>query len=185
MKQSAPLAGRIDEALRQLRIAEEIDPLSPAVHYVLRVALRSMARSDEAEADCYKMAVDDQQKSGCLAEALLYRGETDKAIRILEARWSGHFLEPGAGSLGVAYAKAGRREDAERVAAIVPRPLAKATIFAALGDKDRAFEALDRMVPLGPVRMGRDVLISPGFTLLHGDPRLKALRQKVGLPASE
>jgi hypothetical protein len=67
----------------------------------------------------------------------------------------------------------------------VPRPLAKATIFAALGDKDRTFEALERMVPLGPVRMGRDVLISPGLALLRGDPRLKALRQKVGLPESE
>ena len=128
------------------------------------------------------MAVDDRQKSGCLAEALLRRGETGKAIRILEAQWSDHLLEPGAGSLGVAYAKAGRREDAERVAAIVPRLQAKARIFAALGDKDRTFEALDRGVPLGPIRMGRDVLISPAFALLRGDPRLKALRNKVGLP---
>ena len=174
--------GRIDEALRQLRIAEKIDPLSPAGLYTLRVALRAAGRFDEEEAHCYKLPVDDQQKSGCLAEALLRRGETDKAIRILEAQWSGHLLEPGAGSLGVAYAKAGRREDAERVAAIVPPPLTKATIFAALGDKDRAFEALDRAVPLGPVRMGRDVLISPKFALLRGDPRLKALRRKVGLP---
>ena len=173
--------GRIDEALRQLLIAEKIDPLSPAL-YSLLVALRAAGRFDEAEAHCRKAAVDDQQKTGCLAEALLRRGENDKAIRILEARWSGHLLEPGAGSLGVAYAKAGRREDAERVAAIVPRPLSKATIFAALGDKDRTFEALDRAVPLGPVRMGRDVLISPGFALLRGDPRLKALRRKVGLP---
>jgi len=84
--------------------------------------------------------------------------------------------------LGIAYAEAGRRQDAERVAAIVPRPLAKAAIFAALGDKERTFEALDRMVPLGPVRIGRDVLISPRFALLRGDPRLTALRRKVGLP---
>jgi hypothetical protein len=64
----------------------------------------------------------------------------------------------------------------------VPRPLAKAAVFAALGDKDRTFEALDRVVPLGPVRIGRDVLSSPRFALLRGDPRLKALRRKVGLP---
>ena len=81
-----------------------------------------------------------------------------------------------------AYAQAGRREEAERIAAIVPRPMTKAMIFAALGDKDRAFEALDRMVPLGPVRIGRDVLMSSRFAPLRGDPRLNELRRKVGLP---
>ena len=174
--------GRIEEALGQLRIAKELDPLSPSVHYGLRVALRSAGRYDEAEADCQKSTANDQHRSGCLAEALLRHGKTGEGIRVLEARWSGDLLEAGAGALGVAYATAGRREDAERVASIVPHTLAKAAIFAALGDKDRAFEALDRGVPLGPVRIGRDVLVSPRFALLRGDPRLKALRQKVGLP---
>ncbi len=174
--------GRIEEALRQLRIAEELDPLSPAVHSFLRVALRSAGRFDEADAHCPKAAVNDQQKSQCVAQALLREGKTDEGIRILEAWWSGNLLGTGARVLGVAYAKAGRRTDAERVAAVVPRPLSKAAIFAALRDKDRTFEALDRMVPLGPVRMGRDVLISPEFALLRGDPRLNALRRKVGLP---
>jgi hypothetical protein len=85
--------GRIDEAALQLRIAEKIDPLSPAVLSTLRYALRVAGRFDEAEAVCYKMPVDVQQKTGCLAEDLLRRGENDKAIRILEARWSGHLLE--------------------------------------------------------------------------------------------
>ena len=174
--------GRIDESLRQLRIAEELDPLSPAVHFVLRRALRSAGRFDEAEADCTKTAENIEQKNACLADALSRQGKAGDAIRILEAKWSSHLMDPGAASLGVAYATAGRRADAERAAAIVPRPLEKARIFAALGDKDRAFEALDRGVPLGPVRIGRDVLVSPRFALLRGDPRLKALRQKVGLP---
>jgi hypothetical protein len=51
-----------------------------------------------------------------------------------------------------------------------------------LDDKDRAFEALDRVVPLGPVRVGREVIHMPEFALLRGDPRVKALRKKVGLP---
>jgi tetratricopeptide (TPR) repeat protein len=34
------LLGRLDEALRQLRIAKELDPLSPAAHRALRQALR-------------------------------------------------------------------------------------------------------------------------------------------------
>ena len=96
--------------------------------------------------------------------------------------WGGHLLETGAQVVGVAYARAGRRNDAERTAALMPRPAGKAQIYAALGDKDRTFEELDRMVPMGPARIGRDMLIVPDFAFLRGDPRLKVLRRKVGLP---
>ena len=54
-------------------------------------------------------------------------------------------------------------------------------IFAGLGDKERTLEALDRMAVVGPVRMGH-ILTLPELALLRGDPRLKALRKKVGLP---
>jgi hypothetical protein len=37
------------------------------------------------------------------------------------------------------------------------------------------------MVPQGPVRLGRN-LTYPEFALIRGDPRVKALRKKVGLP---
>ena len=61
---------------------------------------------------------------------------------------------------------------------------ASAALFACLGDKDRAFEALDHVAQIGPIRMGWFLLRvdreHPG--LLSGDPRLKALRKKVGLP---
>ena len=100
---------------------------------------------------------------------------------MLAVEWNGHRLKMGAQSLGVAYAQAGRREDAERVAALLPRPANKALIFAAMGDMDRTLEALDQMVSMGPTRIGR-LLIFPEFAFLRGDPRLKAIRKKVGLP---
>jgi hypothetical protein len=37
------------------------------------------------------------------------------------------------------------------------------------------------MVVLGPVRVGR-TLTFPELAFLHGDPRLKVVRKKVGLP---
>ena len=102
---------------------------------------------------------------------------------MLEANLNGHLLEPGAAqSLGVAYARVGRHVDAERMAALAPRLASKAQIFAALGDKDRTFEVLDQMVPMGPTRIGRDILNAPNFAFLRGDPRLTALRKKLGLP---
>jgi hypothetical protein len=54
-------------------------------------------------------------------------------------------------------------------------------IFAGLGDTERTLEALDRMAVVGPVRLGW-ILSLPELALLRGDPRLKALRKKVGLP---
>jgi tetratricopeptide (TPR) repeat protein len=173
---------RVDEAIRELGVAEELDPLSPQTHSTLRLALRSAGQFDEAFSHCQKAAQNDQQRSDCWAENLFHQGKNDEAVRILEAAWSGHLLEPGGHILGIAYAKAGRREDAERVAARLPRLASKAQIFAALGDKDRAFQMLDRMVPMGPARIGRDFLISPNFAFLRGDPRLTALRRNAGLP---
>ena len=87
------------------------------------------------------------------------------------------------GTLGYAYALAGRRADAEKLAASAPsiNPFNRALTFAGLGDKDRTFEALDQAAAGGPFRIGR-ALSFPEFALLHGDPRVRALRKKVGLP---
>ena len=175
--------GRIDEAIHELRIAEEIDPLSPHTHVALSWALRAAGRFDEAHFHCQKAAQNDRQRSSCWARALLRHERAEEAVRILEAAWMGHLLEPGGHVLAVAYAKAGRIQDAERIATMVPRLGSKAEIFAVLGDKDRTFEVLDRMVPMGPIRLGRDFLIAPHFAFLRGDPRLKALRKKLRLPA--
>jgi len=68
---------------------------------------------------------------------------------------------------------------------MLPRLTSKARIFAALGDKDRTFEILDQMAPMGPARMGRDILISPNYAFLRGDPRVAALRKKAGLSQKE
>ena len=91
-------------------------------------------------------------------------------------------MEPGAQVLGVAYAKAGRRDEAKRIAAMLPRLASKAQVFAALEDKDRTLELLDQMASMGPARIGRDFLISPNFAFLRGDLRVVALRRNVGLP---
>jgi tetratricopeptide (TPR) repeat protein len=174
--------GRAEEAIRELRVSEEIDPKSPQTHSLLHLAKRAEGRFDESVFHCQQAAPNDQARSACFAENLQQQGKSDEAIRILEPVWNGHLMEPGAQALGIAYAKAGRRADAERVAAMLPRLASRAQIFAALGDKDRTFELLDQMTPFGPARIGRDFLLSPNFSFLRGDPRLVSLRKKVGLP---
>jgi TolB-like protein len=163
--------GRIEEAVTQDRLAEKSDPLSSDVQQRLAYVLFSAGRFDEAAAHCEKPC----------ARALILQGRAAEAIPILETRFNGRFSASGSGQLGYAYARAGRREDAKRIAAIQPRPIEQATIFVALGDNDRAFEALTRALPLGPVRIGLE-LTRPEFAPLRGDARLTALRKGVGLP---
>ena len=170
--------GRVEEALDQLRIAEKNDPLSPQLQFNLGWLLISAGRYDEAARYCNKLPADYPGRNMCLGRALLGQGRTEEAIRI--------FIKSDDRSdrayLGYAYARSGRREEAEKLAIdLSPRPLQQALIFAGLGDKERTLEALDRMAVVGPVRMG-SILSLPELALLRGDPRVKALRKKVGLP---
>src|SRR5215813_12228275 len=96
-----------EDAIHELRVAEEIDPLSPQTHSLLATALRSAGRFDEALFHCQKGAANDQQRSGCWTVNVQYQGKNEEAVRILEPVWRGHLMEPGAQALGVAYAKAG------------------------------------------------------------------------------
>jgi hypothetical protein len=84
--------------------------------------------------------------------------------------------------LAKAYVMMSRRADAEALLAEPnnsPYPLA--TIYSALGDTDRAFEALDQLAAVQQHQVGK-ILTSPEMAVLRGDPRLTALRKRFGLP---
>ncbi len=84
----------------------------------------------------------------------------------------------------LAYVGLGMRAEAEALAAEhvgdAP-PSMLAVIYTALGDKDRAFEALERTAFVEPQRLPI-LLAYPEMAALRGDPRLVALRQRFRLP---
>jgi len=167
--------GRTEEALRLLQAAERADPLSPDVHYSLGYVLTSMSRFDEAAAECGQLPVDYRNRNECLGRARSGQGRLGEAIDLLSNTGN-------RGYFGYAYARAGRRDDAERVAsAIAPNPFNQALVFAGLRDRERTLDALERMAALGPVRIGR-ALTFPEFAFVRGDPRVSSLRKRVGLP---
>ncbi len=170
--------GRIDEALAQIRFAEKADPLAPQVQIVYAQVLVSGGRFDEAATRCRKLSIGGEPRLGWLSRALLGKGKVQDAVRTLEG--GSNYGDVVTAVLGVAYAQAGRRSEAERIAAELPSPL-QAEVFAALGDKGRAFDALNRSIPLGGTRVGRE-LNYPEFAFLRGDPQMKTLRRLVGLP---
>jgi TolB-like protein/Tfp pilus assembly protein PilF len=175
--------GRIEEALREFRAEARNDPLSPNVQYDLAEALLSAGRYDQALRQCEKIPADIDWRGECLGRAWLAQGRAAEAVRVLAPpprnRW---------GYLAYAYAKAGRRSEAEKLIADATRqypwmrgPWNYALAFAGLGDKDRAIEQLDRMAGVGPVRIG-NTLNRPEFAFVRDDPRVRMLRKKVGLP---
>lgn len=167
--------GRIDEALQQLRLAASTDPRSPQIQYSLGYGLMTTGRYDEAARVCEQLPPAFRQKSECLGRARIGQGKISDAINILSTVGN-------RGYLGYAYARAGRREDAEKIAAAVaPNPFNQALVFAGLGDRERTLDALERMSVLGPVRIGR-ALVLPEFAFVRRDPRIEALCKRVGLP---
>ena len=85
------------------------------------------------------------------------------------------------GFVGYVYARFGRRQEAEKMAAASEYANEQALIFARLGDRDRALEALKRMAAVGPERIGQ-FLSYPELAILRDDARLKAFRRQIGLP---
>ena len=170
--------GRVDEAVQQGRLAEKSDPLAPNVHAFMAYTLIAAHRFDEAAAHCAKVGPGEKVLGQCVGRIMLGQGRIQEAIQFFTANPDP--ADPGA-FLGHALGRAGHREEAEKLAAGTTNPFTQALIFAGLADKQRTLEALDRMTVLGPVRVGRD-LKYPELDLVRGDPRVKAIRKKVGLP---
>jgi TolB-like protein/Tfp pilus assembly protein PilF len=176
--------GRIDQALQELALEQDLDPLSPEPHGNLAFVLCSAGRYKEVLGHCARMAAENPLRKQFMARARMAEGNFSEAIRLLgNGSEAGNRFPPASfGWLGYAYARSGHRDEAISLAQSDGRPAnQQALIYAGLGDKDRTLEALDRMAPEGPQRVGQ-YLTYPELSLVRGDPRVKAIRQKVGLP---
>lgn len=175
--------GRMDDATREALTGAENDPLSSRAQFELADVLLAAGQYDEAARYCEQLPREMVAAAECVGRARVAQGRTAEAIQVLVSSATNNW-----GYLAFAYAKAGRREDAETLAAAAPArypnrrgPFQYALAFAGLGDRDRTIEQLQQMADVGPVRMGF-TLNSPEFAFLEGDPRVKALRKQVGLP---
>ena len=170
--------GRFDEAIRELRIAERSDPLSAEIKYFLAFGLMLEGRYGEAASYCANLPADSRLKPECVGRTLLAQGRTTEAIQVMAELC----CRGNRGYLGYAYARAGKTEEARQLLGkLAPNPFNEALVYAGLGDKQGTLEALERMAILGPVRVGRE-LAFPEFAAVRDDPRIYALRRRVGLP---
>ena len=171
--------GKQSEAINQLRLATKLDPLSPAALNALNFLLMNMGSYDEIIANAERNLAsdpDDYSSQQLMARALVQKSHVTEGAAIFE--------KLGAGSeafLGYAYAKLGRRADAEQIVERYPDfPWIEAIVSGGLGDKDRAIEGLEKMVAASDPRAGT-YLSMPELAVLRGDPRIAKIRGELGL----
>ena len=178
--------GRLDEATRELRKAVELDPLSAEPRDTLDYVLLSAGHYDEVLENCRHVLLgtpNDNIAEQLFARALLLKGRLNEATAIFEKQDRAGTGSPG--FLGYAYALAGRREEAEKVAARYPEwPWVHVFVYAGLGDKSRTFEALEKMAEMHDPRVG-PYLRYPELASIRGDKRTMAIREKLGMPGAD
>ena len=183
-------SGRLDEAGRLLQAAVRTDPLSAIVHAELGFLKLVDGRFDEAIDHYTRARALDPDLSNLnqqLGRALTFAGRFSEALSLWETTRdpSGKVVykdSPGGQPwIAAAYVMAGRRAEVEHWATVHDEPYRLALIHAALGNKDRTFEELDRAAGIVPHRIVL-LLAYPEMRLLRGDPRLAALRKKLGVP---
>jgi tetratricopeptide (TPR) repeat protein len=185
---------RFDEAERLLKVALKSDPLSLDVWREMGQLYFTVGRYDAAIDLLQRVrAVDPRFPTAdvVLARALACSGRVNEALALYDLIES---QKPDGAPLlsrapegaphyqAYAYVKAGRRSDAERLAAENDQYAYRATIiYAALGDIDRAFEALERTADREAQRVPL-LLTWPELASLRGDPRFAAIQKRFGLP---
>ncbi len=183
--------GRFDEAIAEIRRAVALDPLSGPNAVGLGFMLSNAGHFDESIAVLKRaITLEPDHTLARLDLARTYRlaGMTDLAIaesqRMLE---SGDPLGPV--FLAASYAVAGRKAQARQLLETMiatarstqKGSFAVALVLARLGERDRAFEWLERAYQEHDTFLPW-LRVDPDFVTLRHDPRFEELVRRIGIP---
>ncbi len=185
--------GRHEEGIAESKRAQQLDPLSLIINTVVGLRFYQARRYDEAVEQLRKTLEIDPDFA--VAHSLLghtyeQKGQWETAIaeyrKAIRASGGSSYAVP---ALGHAYAMAGKRDDALRILTDLNQlrktayvsPFAIAVIHIALGEKDQAFEWLERAYQEhapGIVLLK----VEPALDPLRSDPRFQDLLRRMNFP---
>lgn len=184
--------GRTEAAVAETQRALDLEPVSlinNSVHVTSYINARQYDKALVQARRAYELDPDFPLARHWLGLALSANGKYEEAIAI------GKEVQPQSPSwvtvlfiTAYAHAKAGRRAEAEQNIAAMReaaktryvRPYYIACVYAALGDKDKAFAELERSFGEKDCYLPR-ANVDPAMDPLRDDPRFKDLMKRMGL----
>ncbi len=182
--------GRTGEALREIRHAEELDPLSHAISVTVGVVLLNARDYDGAIEQLKKtleLAPDFFSAHRVLGAAYSEKGEHQEAIQEINRAIELNPEQPDLlANLAYNYAKSGQREKALELLGQAKQrgadPSFIAIAYSALGQPDLAFEWLERAVEEGQSPFLFFLKVGPWYDPLRSDPRFQDLLRRMNSP---
>ena len=185
--------GRLDEAIAEEKRAVELDPLSLLNNRDLGYAFYEARQYDQAiEQERKTLDLDPNYSPAhsILGRAYLQKALYSEGIAEFEKELAISPANPDAlADLGRAYAMADRKAEAEKVLDqlsalskqkyVTPKGLA--AIYVALGEKDKAFEWLEKANQDRSLAVAISLKTYPGFDPLRSDPRFADLLRRINL----
>jgi eukaryotic-like serine/threonine-protein kinase len=184
-------AGKLDDALRELETARELDPLSTSPINLLAVCYFFRRDYDKA-LEQWRKSLEISPNSAIAHWNLFYvymaKSMPGEAIRELEERLKLENRTDDAKRISESYQHSGWREALRVLAQISEKPSSKsydpwevATANSYLGDKDQAFAWLRKAIEARTSFV--DYLrVDPSWDNIRSDPRFAELVRRTGLP---
>ena len=180
--------GRLDESLAELHIAQRLDPLSPVILGDIGKTLYFARRYDEAIAQLRTLQEMDPAYPAAtwLWKAYIEKGMFSQAFDVIEKEKPYVPETTYLGDLAYTHARIGDSEQARSLLAQLLKirghgdPGGPATIYLALGDKERGFEWLEKAHAWHSNFMS-SLKVWPVYDPVRNDPRFTDLERRVKL----